>query len=315
MAKEAGDEGWYGTWAEIVFNISRTNPYITLPREIARLEAVNVCNHPVAVQNQFYEYLQFGNGRLPKQFRHCRNFLTQGYTRNNAVTFTDLTNGPQIIAIYATDPADIDGKHRVLVQGLDNNNNVVYTQDGLTQVQGVFVTLSSPFATAPMQFNQLTGIQKDVTNGPIQIFQVDPATGAQVLLLTMQPGEQTAWYRRYYLDSLPCGCCPPPGIVPAGQCQQVQVAAIAKLELIPVVVDTDYLLIGNLEAITEECQSIRYSEVDTATAKQMAQEKHMQAIRLLNGELAHYLGIDTPAVSVAPFGDARLERQRIGTMI
>jgi hypothetical protein len=67
MAIEAREEGWHGTWAEIAFNVSRDAPYITLPREVARLEAINICNVPVFIQNQFFEYLRFGNGRLPKQ--------------------------------------------------------------------------------------------------------------------------------------------------------------------------------------------------------------------------------------------------------
>ncbi len=316
-AREAGEESWWGTWAEIAFNVSRTQPYITLPREIARLEAVAVCDRPVPIQNQFYEYLQFGNGRLPKQFIQTRrgSCIQTAFSRNNAALFTDISSPPQMIAIYASDAADVDGTHRVLVQGLDQNNSVVYSQDGLNQVNGVFVTLQSPFVTAPMSFNVITGIQKDTTSGPISIFQVDPTTGAQVLLLTMEPSETTSSYRRYYFNDLPCGCCPPPGVPAGTTCDQVQVTAIAKLELIPVQVDTDYLLIRNIEAIIEECQSARYSEIDKTEAKQMAQEKHIQAIRLLNGELAHYLGINQPAVTFRPFGSARLANQKIGTMI
>lgn len=315
-AREAGDEGWWGTFAEIVFNVSREQPYITLPREIARLELVTNCDTPVPVQNQFYEYLDFGNGRMPKQFRQRgRCDIQTAYTRNNATLFTDLTNPPQSLAIYASDPADTDGTHRVLIQGLDNNGNVVYSQDSLNQVNGVFVTLQAPFVTAPMPFNQITGIQKDVTSGPIQIFQVDPTTGVQVLLLTMEPGEETSSYRRYYFNALPCGCCPPPGVPPGPTCATVQVSAIAKLDLIPVRVDTDYLLIRNMEAIIEEAQSVRYSEIDTPAAKQMAQEKHIQAIRLLNGELSHFLGVDDVAIDFRPFGSARLQRQRIGSML
>jgi hypothetical protein len=78
--------------------------------------------------------------------------------------------------------------------------------------------------------------------------------------------------------------------------------------LIPAFVDQDYLLIQNLEAITEECQSIRYSEIDNPGAKQMAQERHIQAVRMLIGESSHYFGINDPAVGFSPFGSAQLER-------
>lgn len=314
-AKETGDEGWWGTWAEIAFNVDQTNPLITLPREIARLEAIDICKCPVPIYNQFYEYLRFGNGRMPKTTLSCPSVINV-FTRNNSPTFRDLSGPPQILKIVASDATD-RGK-RVLIQGLDNNNNPIYSQDGVNRVAGVFVVLDTPFVSCPTQLNSITGIQKDVTNGNVQYFQVNPTTGEEILLLTMEPSEQTGWYRRYFLNPLPRNCCS--GLVASGcevqaNLSTVQVTAIAKLELIPVTVDTDYCLIQNLEALIEECQSIRYSTIDKAVAKQMAQEKHTQAIRLLNGELGHYLGTQQPAVSVKPFGSARLERQRIGTLV
>ena len=315
MCKEAGDEGWWGTWAEVAFAIDPAKPIITLPREIARIEAINVCNRPVPLHNQFYEYLQFGNGRMPKRHIQCPGFINV-FTRNTSVTFRDLTNAPQNIYVYLTDPADV-GK-RVMLSGLDANGRIIYTQDGVNRVTGVFVSLTSPFAVAPMTFSSFTGIQKDVTNGQVQFFQVDPTSGEQILLLTMEPGEQTASYRRYFLNPIPRNCC---GLfvnacVAPNLPQMVLVTAIAKLELIPVTVDTDYCLIQNLEAIIEECQSIRYSRVDTPAAKAMAKQHHLDAIGFLNGELAHYLGITDPAINVAPFGGARLAgHNKIGTLI
>jgi hypothetical protein len=310
LCREAGDEGWWGTWAEVAFNlVSRNNPYITCPREIARLEKLDVCGRPMWIQNQFYEYLDFGNGRMPKRHGDSDCFR-QAYTRNNVVTFTDQSIAPCKIRIYASDPADVGSASRVLLQGLDQNGNPVYTTDNLNQVTGEFVTLQSPFADSLFSWNQINGIQKDQTIGNVQIFQVDAITGNQTLLLTMEPSEKVAGYRRYYLHNLPASCCHvPTNVVP------VQVTAIAKLELVPVQVDTDYLLFQNLEAIIEEAQSVRYSEIDSEAAKKMAQEKHTQAVRLLQGELVHYLGKTTAAVNFAPFGTARLERQKIGTLI
>ncbi len=90
---------------------------------------------------------------------------------------------------------------------------------------------------------------------------------------------------------------------------------MAKLDLIPAQVPTDYLLIQNLEALIAECQSIRFGDMDTPTSKQMAQERHIQAIRLLNGELTHFLGKDRPAIEVKPFGSATLRRAGVGRLI
>lgn len=307
-AKEGSDEGWYGTWAEIVFNVSRSQPYITLPREVARLEAINVCDRPVPVQNQFFEYLSFGNGRMPKSAGWCGLArINQGFTRNNAVTFTEMTSEPQLITVYHTDDSDL-GK-RALIQGLDANNNIIYSLDGYNNVTGSFVAFQSPSVTTEMTFNQILGIQKDVTAGVVRFYQHDPTTGDEVLLLTMQPSEQTAQYRRYYLNQLPANCCNTPG-----SDTKVQVTALAKLEPIPVICDTDYLLIQNQEAIIEECQATRYSNIDSKSSKEMADTHHRHAISLLNGELNHYIGKNQVAVGFAPFGSARLRRQKIGMM-
>lgn len=326
MAKESGDEGWWGTFAEVAYTVSRLNPYITTDRHIARLEMIDVCSKPVPLNNQFYEYLQFGAGRQRKHWQHSGGFCgfwgnnVETYSRNNVVTFHDLLPTPQTIRIYGTDPADTDGTHRVLLQGLDANGQVVYSQDGFNQVTGIFVTLDTPFVDSPFPFSRLTGIQKDLTTGQVQFFQVDPTTGAQNDLHSMEPSELTASYRRYYLNRLPLNCChggpvnpcqPPATGVPT----TVQVTAMAKLELIPVLVDTDYTLIQSAEAIINECEAIRYEGMDNANAHQMADRKHKKAIQLLIGQMTHYLGKDSPAVSFHPFGSASLERQKIGSMI
>jgi hypothetical protein len=218
----------------------------------------------------------------------------------------DLKPSPQGITIFCSDPTDIDGKKRILIQGQDSTGQTVYTQDTWFQPQGEFVTFDTPFASSARQWNTITGLQKDQTNGYVQVFQTDPTTGAQVLLVTMEPSETVAGYRRYFFDRLPRDCCQ--GL---GASATVQVTAIVKLDHIPVQQDTDYFLLTNLDAISAEAQSIRYGKMDTLQAKQMSVERHKKAIQLLIGELSHYQGIDTPAIQFRPFGSARLTRSHI----
>lgn len=314
MCKEAGDEGWYGTWAEIAFQLSKTAPYYTAPLNIARLEKVDVCNRPTPLYNQFTEYLRFGNGRMPKLFPFCHWRYTAAYSRNSVPTFVDLSPAPQLIAAQASDITDIESNARVFIQGLDNNGVAVYSQDSGVRVGGIFMTLQSPFAISPMQFNQITGIQKDVTNGPVQFFQLDPTSGEQVLLLTMDANETTANYRRYYFDNLPLSCCPQPVPGSGGLPAPVTITALAKMEPLPLVVDTDYFTLmgeGVIEAISDECQSVRYSRMDSTSAKEMAAERHKSAVQILQGILYHYLGKNDPAVQFRPFGSASLRRVKI----
>lgn len=313
LDKAMNDEGPWGSFAEVHFQASRMTPYVTLSREIARIEMLDVCSRPVPLRNQFYEYMQYGNGRMPKMRPWCNwNRYTQGYVRNNAVTFVEPVASPSPfqLKIFMTNPIDEQGSLRVLVQGPDATGSTIYTQDGPNNVVGQFVPLAFPFALTPIEMTGITGIQKDVTAGAIQIFQTDP-TGAlpDVLLLTMEPGETTASYRRYYLDHLPCWCCKP--MPPEEPCKPVIVSAIVKLDLIPVVVDTDYCLIQNKEAIILECQSIRMSKMDSVTAASKAKDYHADAIKLLIGECTHYLGKNEIAVNFRPFGNASLRRVRI----
>jgi hypothetical protein len=314
LCKEAGEEGWIGGWAEVQFSVSQATPYMTFGPDISRLELVDICDRPVDVNNQFVEYQRFGNGRLPKQFTNCGQgcrWASSVYSRNNAPTFTDLSTPPQLLTVFMSDPTDAN--KRILLQGTDQNSNTIVSQDGNSRAQGIFLTLATPFVTTPLTFNTITGIQKDITNGTVQVFQTDPNSGAQVLLVTMQPWETTAWYRRYYFDRLPWSCCNPNGSPTTTS--SVTVTAIAKLELLPVTFDTDYLMIQNLEAVIEEGQALRYSEMDSMDSKQLEAIKHRDAVRLLNGQISHVLGQKDPAINIALFGSARLERNRIGSLL
>ena len=320
-AKEANEEGWWGGWAEMVFSVERCKPYITCPRDVARIEAIDVCGKPVPLQNQFFEYQLFGNGRMPREARWqgWHKDISQGFSRNNAVTFTDLSDPPQTLQIYAANPDDY-GK-RMLIQGVSHGSQVT-TLDGNANVQGEFVTLDTPFANAQFNYDSITGFQKDVTIGEVQIFQVDPWFGNMELLSVMEPGETTAWYRRYYIHHLPKECCAYRRNIFAGksadECgcpdrrkEHVLVTALVKLDLVPVVYDTDYTLIQNEQALIRECEAIRYSEMDSSEAIGKEQAAHLMAIRLLIGELQHFVGKNTPAVTFSPFGTADLRKVNI----
>ena len=331
--RRAGDEGWVGGWSELVFAVNRKNPYITTPRGVARLEAMDVCSRPVPLNNQFYEYMLFGSGRMPRDRRweNAKRWgYMQGFSRNTVPTFTDLSNAPQQIQILATNPNDYQPNAagyipRVFVQGLDVNGNPVYTQDGGVTVAGEFVVIKSPYGLTNNQFSFITGLQKDPTQGDIQFWQSDPTWGTAELLSTMEPSETTAWYRRYYINSLPRNCCPsfrpvrvnaqPPLCgCPYEPKEYVQVTALAKLDLVPVTCPTDYLLTQSAEAVISECQSIRMYGMDDAGAKAQGKVYHDRAIEILMGQRVHREGKNTVAVDFKPFGSASLRRQRIGTL-
>lgn len=321
ICPEAGDTGWWGSYAEMVFNVSRNSPTLVLPRGIARLIAVDACDTPIPLSNQFYEYLRFGSGRWPKtscSTTTCSGIPggLRGFRRSVACTFADIASTNKFLRIYPTEAAD--DNMRTLVSGLDANGAAISNLDGLIRVNGVFATLALPFVdvalpgtATPLGISSITGIQKDVTLGSVHYYEVDFTTGTQRLLLTMEPSEKVAAYQTYFFYKLPQGCC---NVVGASDDSLVQLKAIVKLDLIPVVADSDYLLIQSAEAIIAECQSIRYSEMDSQEAVGKSLERHRAAVRYLQGQLIHYEGKESVAVNFAPFGNARLANQHIGRL-
>ncbi len=305
----AGNEsGWWGTWAEMIFNVDQAHPYITAPRGVSRFQAMDVCNQIVNVQNQFYEYLDFGYGHQPGNtcLTPRSSQFMEVYSRNNAVTFIDMPAG-SIIRVYPTDSSDVD--KRILIQGTDTSDHTVYSRDGTIQVEGVLLDLVGPFQDMPLPLNTLTGLQKDLTIGAVLIYAVNPDTNEQTLISRMEPGETTSWYRRYFINGLPQNCCCVPSACGG---TTAQVRALASLEFVPCRVDTDYTLINNLAALTAEAEAKRWEGMDNPAALAMAQNAHTRAIRLLNKELAYYIGNDNVAVNFAPFGSARFSEVMAG---
>lgn len=310
-AREVGDSGWVGTWAELALETSREDPFITMPFNVSRIESLDVCTFPVSVQNQFWEYLRFGFGHWPKANSCNGNRCSPltAYDRGKFPLFSDIVPPDKIIRVYASDTGDV-GK-RVLLQSLDGNDQIRYSLDGLLQVTGDFLTLVAPFVDSPATVNKVTGIQKDLTIGPVSFYEVDTVTAEQRLVLTMQPGETTAAYRRYYVGGLPKNCCN----LPDSTSTTVQVTALCQLAFVPVSVPTDWLVIPSLEAVINECQAGRYMTMDNPSSKAMADYHHRAAIRLLQGQSVNEYGKESPAINFAPFNNARLIRQRIGYCI
>jgi hypothetical protein len=293
----------------MAFTVSRTAPTIVTPQEVARIILLDVCKHPVRIENEFYEYLQFGPGMHPKG---CSTISTPcgplaAFERETVVTFTALLSTPQYIRAYASDPNDVGRK--CLIQGKDANGAYVRFVDAGTGNSGLgeSLTLSSPFTDSASLYSEITGVQKVKTFGEVEFFQVDPTTGAETSLLVMQPAEMTASYRKYYISGLPSNCCTSCTTTSTN----LQVLAMCKLDFVPVTCDSDYLRIMSVPALIDECMSIRYGRIDTPGAQQLSQAKHASALRILFGQLDNYLGKERPAIQRHIFGSQPMRMQPI----
>ena len=309
MDPMAPSEGWWGGTVTLNLTASITNgaAYVVTPREIARLTDIAVCGQPIRIRNGFWEFLQFGRGVEPKACRSgaCGSQL-QAYERDNVVTFSPLLSTPQQIRVYPTDIRDTS--LRVLLQGKDQNGQVILTTDPGTGLSapGEYLQLAFPFSNSVNQFSTISGVQKDQTYGPLQFFQVDPATGVEVPLSSMEPNESAASYRRYLVNGIPSQnlCCASPA-------SPLQLTAQGRLDFIPVANETDYLIIPNVPVLIEESQAIRFSKMESSNAAQQSLLHHARALALLNGQIDAHEGKTNTAISVPIFGSQRMRRQPV----
>lgn len=300
----AGETGFFGGWTRVAFTVTRANPYITLPRTLARLINLDVCREPVEIHNEFYEFLPGGIGLMPTPTQDDWCGVLGGYERGVYPTLVDLP-ATSYLRVYVTDSRDVNA--RMLITGLDAASMPIYSTDGFENPTGFYLRFQQPFATTEFEVSAISAVQKDVTYGDVILKAVDPDTLVETTLSRYAPAETHPTYRRYYITRLPNVCC--------DGTATITVQGLGKLEYIPVYQDTDHVLIGNIPALIEEVQAIRYSSMDLKDAAVLEQKHHRKAIRLLQDELRHYMGEQNPAVSVDVWRGAPLENSGIGRII
>lgn len=305
LIEAGGATGWWGGWQPVRFPVTAADPYITLPRQFCRIINLAVCRQGIRLNNEFFELLPngFGLQTPPNKPDWCGD--VEGFERGSTPTMVDLTPTNQYLRVYVTDSRDV-GK-RMLISGQDQNGNNIYDA---SPALGFYLTFAQPFIQSAFIVTQIQTLQKDFTYGDIILQQVDATTGVAVNLARYGPNEINPSYRRYVISRLPGQCC-----LPNSTPQPFAVNSLCKLDYIPIVQDTDWLIIQSAPALIEEALAIRYSRMDSPTAMSLAAGHHKTAIKLLQNQLRHREGEQNPAVNIDIFPSARLENQGIGTLI
>lgn len=307
-----GEVGAWAGWEKVVFTASRANPYITLPSRYCRAINLAVCRHPFRVYNEFYSTIPAGPGLPPNpasSLDWCGE--VQGFDLGMVPTLVDLPS-TSILRVYASDPADVASAKRIFISGLDQNGQQIFSQDRFSNVNGFYITLDTPFADTTFSVSKIQAVSKDITLGNIILKSVS-STGVETTLSTYGPYETNPAYRRYQITSLPSTCCPTS--CPPQTSTNVQITAICKLEYVPAVLDSDFLIINNIPALIEECVSIRMSEMDDPRSMAKSEYHHKRAIRQLNNQARHYTGDQVPSVSVDIWDGQPLIDQNVGRML
>lgn len=267
---------WVGTVQR--YRINATSGQVTWPRQITTIEAVAFCDSPGEIRNGWHEFLGYGYGLLNSDDGWTRNLIDRG----TACTHTEITAGQtnRRVRVYAEVPESATSY--IIVQGYDENGNWIRRQVDGEWIDGEQILISTTPQLSVKKFTSVTGIIKPVTNGSVRIYEYNDTTAANVQQLGYyEPDETKPIYRRSLL----------PGIMDTEVCEGTEdsryVTVAVKLRHIPVRVDNDWLILGNLDAIKLGVQAILKERRELF---EEAQKYWSAAISELEKELREYQG-------------------------
>lgn len=290
---------WWGTVAR--FNICATSGCITLPKQIATIEAVNLNGAPTPVRDFWYEFIANGLGTRQSQAPSgaatgtgCNCWpgccgMNEAIYRGQYPVFTDIS-GTTSKANFICDLA-ADVGNQVLVLGYDQNGNWIRTLQNGVYADGEVLTLAqTPGVISQNFFQIITGIQfVSAMNGQSWLYGYDTSKSPAVLTLLghYQYDETKPSYARYYFPSILSSQSSS-----SSGCTQTKVEIVGKLDFVPVKNATDYLLIGNLPALKEMMSAIKKAENEATSvaANQIIASGMATAMAILDQELDHQLG-------------------------
>jgi hypothetical protein len=261
---------------------------ITWPRDVASVLSISVCGYPMTVRNQWFEFLESGYG-----IRGCSPCDSNMLDRGIGFTFREIRNGHSLKIV--TSVAESSGLEMVFL-GYDCQGNWIRTQDADGNWRdGVYAPI--PTATSTPYFGQIQfaqdgiiGIIKPITNGTIMLYDYSIPTPSDSIFIGVYDAEETRpSYRRSLLGNISTD-------------GTTRVDVVYKREFIPVRNDNDFLMIGNIPALSEMMQAVKLSRQN---ALQLAAGHEGKAFRLLDREAEHYVGTS----SVSPI---RLDYRNFG---
>ena len=291
---------WFGTIQKI--RVCVYNDCITWPRYVGTVLANNVGGQHVPPQNLWWNFLPILKGEYWNHWNDIQGYANSGRRWGNMVAEMDgespvFQNIPcnQSMYIRAYLSWQPDAGKTITIFGIDANGQEIYTArpDGTFQ-PGVVMTLSVPYTVTPFQIRKITRVLKDATQGIVRLYAYDGTVLYDCA--TYDPSERSPSYVHEKIH----GSCHSRA---CGGLKSIE--ALIKLAFVPVVNDSDLVLIENLDAIQLMIQSQREKDAGHLEA---ANALEADCFRENNYSLRDRYPIEQTVVSFNPFGTARLER-------
>lgn len=242
-----------GHWKHSIkrMHIRTYNDVVPCPASVSAILKVNFCRTPGFVFGQWYEFMDAGPGTLLTE-----NVNTSGMDlvdQGTFPTFFPIGDTAMTIAAFSSEVADMT--ETVRVRGFNANyEEVAPTTPGeLLRINywgnGTEGTINNPvnLRESSNQFVEVSSIVKPVTVGHVSLYAVnfDNVTATPIIYFLGKygPNETQPGYRRYKISSTTSR-------------EELCVNALVKIQYVPVIYDSDPLLIQDLPALKLMCKAI-----------------------------------------------------------
>lgn len=218
------------------------------------------------IHNAFREFQGTSYGVLGENDCPGNTLIDRGL----ACTFDDPGSLTVKVKVYS-DVIEEAGAY-IRIMGFDNLKNWVRTEisPGVYE-DGERVPLSTTFQISQNYFSSITAVEKPITRGNVRLYEYDVPSGANVKALAVyEPDETLPQYRRYLIPGLSDSTVQNNDC--DNDCNQHQVDVLVKYDFIPVRLDTDFLIIGNLPALKLAVMSILKEEQNDLIAAERLME-------------------------------------------
>jgi hypothetical protein len=254
---------------------------------------------PITVNNYWWDFVDREDYTQWCGMCFDNNWLTNtGYS----ALYQDVPNGDWLVRAYPTDSTDV-GK-TIKIFGLDGYGQRLMEKDSSgTWVDGLTITLAIPYGSTSVYVRQIERVIKQETEKPVFLYAYDPARDMLIDLAKYDPSETNPWYAR---DRLRTGCCN--NLINGTTQTPFSVLALVKLKFIPVVADTDLVLIPSTMALKYAIQSVKYGDSQNADE---AMKYMAMAIRELNHVMDNQIPQEDAAINTSFAGYERVGYQSV----
>jgi hypothetical protein len=255
---------WDGTVIPMLACID-SGSCVVWPRYVGSVRQLNFCRQHVPIKNVWWDFLPYDRHlgwEANDWYRWTNGPWFSGKSMVNQArspVFQAVQGDGRTIRVYPESALD-NGK-TITIFGEDNNGERLMTRGAGPWTDGIKLVLnaqpSQQYTETLTYVRRIDRVLKDQTTAPVRLYAWNATSNVLEDVAYYEPSEMRPNYLRSRL-SLPCVSNSCNGVANSLR----SVIALVKLAYVPVVADTDPVLIGNITALKHAIQCIRREEAE-----------------------------------------------------